>query len=763
MITPTDNSNLQFLDSESEHARLASMNVQAHASTQSPITMLDDLLRGRWKLAIGLGVVLAGICAVAGFRFAPIRYSSTGQIRVAPTGSPILHETKETVNVLNYHTVVGTQAQLVRSPRVIDLALQSPTLSGLDIVSNPNASELVSKKLAAKAVIGTELIAVTYESTTPTEAQLVVNAVLDSYYKLYGESGGDKRAARLQKLFDRRTELQGKRNINRKETRDFITNSEYAASDLRQILEIKLAGIEELRQTLAGIDLEMAMLGMNDNTTEGYIDIPIPEPLVEELELIDPDLAKLRLQFLDLEVELQQLKEKYNGNETHHAIISKMRILATLEETIANRIVAARERWYAAEGSVSIDGTSTGRMSPEQLVERRAQISEMLAKAKDEVRQLSEDQSRLTELQQKENDTNEDLDEVTDMIDILKLESDPSMFSGRIEIVERGSKSLSPSKDKRFQLAVAGCVGGFGFSLGLFVLLGILDKRAYSVSQLKHDDSKYRCLGVLPDLAEGKLDPARAEVAVHCVHQIRNKIEAHRIPIPSFVLLVTSPQQGDGKTSLAMALASSYAYAGYRTLIVDCDLVGMGVTKQHNLSQHRGLREVLSRKIEVGQATRVISSNLDVLCAGLDTRFGPESVRRDGFSALCSELRRTYDVILLDTGPFIGSVELLPIAASADCVVLTVRRGRSRHRLEECVADLDKLNVQTLGVVLNRAVRSDCDSYVSYSVISERRLIMANSESQNGELNNQPEVLENVLMHAMNLSHDDVHESNEKK
>jgi len=337
------------------------------------------------------------------------------------------------------------------------------------------------------------------------------------------------------------------------------------------------------------------------------------------------------------------------------------------------------------------------------------------------------------------------------------------MFSGRIEIVEWGSKSSSPSKDKRIQLAVAGCVGGLGFSLGLFILLGILDKRAFSSSQLRHDESKYRCLGVLPDLADGKLDPAHAEVAVHCVHQIRNRIEAHRPPTSNFVLLVTSPQQGDGKTSLAMVLASSYAYAGYRTLLIDCDLVGMDVTEQYNLSQHQGLREVLSGEVGVDQVTKVVASNLDVLGTGLDPRFGPESVRRAEFAAMCSGLRRTYDVIILDTGPFIGNVELLPIATSVDCVVLAFRRGRSRKRLQECIADLNSLDVRIIGVVLNRAVSSDCDHYVSYSVISERRLFKSSDDSKYSESNSQTESPENVLLHAMKMSHEGKQESNENK
>ena len=89
---------------------------------------------------------------------------------------------------------------------------------------------------------------------------------------------------------------------------------------------------------------------------------------------------------------------------------------------------------------------------------------------KEEVRRLVDEQSRLVELQQKLDDTVEKLQEVDEMLDILRLESDPSRFSGRIEIAEWGSKLALPSKDRRRQLAVVGFVGGIGLSFALFLL-----------------------------------------------------------------------------------------------------------------------------------------------------------------------------------------------------------------------------------------------------------------------------------------------------
>ena len=140
--------------------------------------------------------------------------------------------------------------------------------------------------------------------------------------------------------------------------------------------------------------------------------------------------------------------------------------------------------------------------------------------------------------------------------------------------------------------------------------------------------------------------------------------------------------------------------------------------------------------------------------AGVESDFGSESVRRDHFKSLCEELRRQYDVIILDTGPFVGSVELLPVAAASDSVVLSVRRGRSRARLEQCIANFEALRIPVLGVVLNRASQSDCDQYVSYSAISEKRLTASGESASGGSSDGAVEKSENTLLHAMNMSHD---------
>ena len=62
------------------------------------------------------------------------------------------------------------------------------------------------------------------------------------------------------------------------------------------------------------------------------------------------------------------------------------------------------------------------------------------------------------------------------------------------------------------------------------------------------------------------------------------------------VFAVTSAAPGDGKTSLTLALGLSYAACGTRTLLIDCDLIGAGLTARMNVNAPEGVLEAIANR-----------------------------------------------------------------------------------------------------------------------------------------------------------------------
>ena len=88
--------------------------------------------------------------------------------------------------------------------------------------------------------------------------------------------------------------------------------------------------------------------------------------------------------------------------------------------------------------------------------------------------------------------------------------------------------------------------------------------------------------------------------------------------------------------------------------------------------------------------------------------FSPAAVRR-----LINEAKKHYEVVLIDTGPILGSIEATPVCASADGVILTVARGQQRPLVEKALDHLKGIGARVAGVVFNRAQAKDFESSIS--------------------------------------------------
>ena len=728
-------------------ASLTNGSLTRDAGERSPWEIVSDLLCGRWKHAIALGIALGCALGVAGYLLGPVRYASVGRIRIAQTGYAILRESDDTGPLLGYVSVLKTHAILLKTPRVVERALDDADLTGPLFAQRLQARALILNGLEVSVERGAELISVRFEADEPRTPQLVVNAVLRAYNDIYGDQGTERRGHRLQQLRENQRTLQQELNVKRRALSDFMATTEYGAAEIGDVLSMKLVRIEELKQESDLLDLAIgADVGQGDQT-EGEL-LPA-EPSIAELEAIDPQIAVLRRERDDATIELNALSDRFYPS--HRGYLMAQRAFERLEAKLAAHESKARQLWADMPRRVSGGQGSLAGLTVEELQHRWDRVRAILERYDRELRHVSKEQAQLQEMKDTVATVEDSLAEINATLRLLAIESD-AFLSGRISIAEWASIPFGPSKDRRKQLAVVGFGGGIGLGFALFLLIGLTRPRAFSATQLTHRSARYRCLGVVPELPiRRQLDPdATAANAGWCVHQIRNRLEALHERGHNPVYAVSSPARGDGKTNIVLALGWSYAAAGNRTLIVDCDLVGQSLTSLFNLGDREGLREALRHGAVNGRITTLPVPNLSALGVGADSTFGPEAIRRDEFASLCSVLRREYDVVILDTGPLVGIVGVLPIVLAADGVILTVRRGSSRLNIDRCVEDLESLGGHCIGLVLNCASESDCERYASSPPVSQG--VNEGSRRHNGRRRTDDGTDEAPLFHAMEKS-----------
>ena len=176
-------------------------------------------------------------------------------------------------------------------------------------------------------------------------------------------------------------------------------------------------------------------------------------------------------------------------------------------------------------------------------------------------------------------------------------------------------------------------------------------------------------------------------------------------PPGTLTLLITSPGEGEGRTTVAANLAMAIARGQHRVLLVDADIGDPGVHKAFRVENGVGLQDLLAGRASVEEAVRSTSlPRLGVLVAGKRPADDSEAFVNERFAAVMPLLRERFDVVVIDGPPLLGATDAAILAPLVDRVVLVVRGRRTRgEALREAQENLTLLRASLLGVVVNDA------------------------------------------------------------
>lgn len=116
------------------------------------------------------------------------------------------------------------------------------------------------------------------------------------------------------------------------------------------------------------------------------------------------------------------------------------------------------------------------------------------------------------------------------------------------------------------------------------------------------------------------------------------------------VLLFTSAESGEGKTTILSNLAVSFVQDGKKVAVVDCNLRKPGLHSVFDVEGSQGLAAYLSGYEEAKDVLVYGSlANLAVIPAGVSTVSPPDLLGSEKMAGLLTELKASFDLILLDS------------------------------------------------------------------------------------------------------------------
>jgi succinoglycan biosynthesis transport protein ExoP len=193
---------------------------------------------------------------------------------------------------------------------------------------------------------------------------------------------------------------------------------------------------------------------------------------------------------------------------------------------------------------------------------------------------------------------------------------------------------------------------------------------------------------------------------------LRNSIHMSDVDQPPKVIHVTSSRPGEGKTTIAVSLAISAAFAGLKVVLVDADLRHPAASRFFKLQHEKGLVDLL-----IGAATvdNVLSFhkdlNLMVIPAGSKTLNPPDVLGSDRMKGLISHLRETFDYVVLDTPPVGPVVDPVIVANLADKTVFVVQWASTPRELVETSIQQVSTQKRVAGVVFNSVNQDRAKKY----------------------------------------------------
>ena len=670
--------------------------------------LLSDRMHGRWKWAISAGAILGLSMAVVGFRMATVSYSARGLVQVESELPTLVMKTPETTSLQNFAAFIGSQAELMRDPRVVSDALKSDQLQAHLPALGEDPQSTLQSVLDVEVIRGTNLIGVQYAAEDRRLAQAAVNAVIEAYFRIYGPNSETSHTRTMQQVRTLLADARRRLADLDSERERVVRESEFGTLETGEMLPAIVQRVSELQERIEQIeDLRASIEGAASAEDRPVDPLDVAPPSEEDLLASDPSLPMLVQSFEEDRLVVSMLRARMS--DQHPLVRQATSRFEASKSALESKREEMRGRWRELMGAT---------LGYAALAERRSELLDELSELRGKIERNQRERARIVSIDRDASAVVGEISQYEARLSGLETESE-TIRQGRVTIRAMAQLPTAPSRDRRIQYGAAGFLGGFGASLASFFLLGTIDRRAFVSRQLEGDSGRLRPLGVVPDMSRlGDTDEERV-LLEDCVHRIRNRIEVRRTHGDrGFAIKVSSPFQGDGKTSVAAALAWSYAQAGYRTAMVDADFIGRALSHQFSMLGRPGVREAMRDPEQAMSLIRSARPNLDILPAGSDKGVTAGHLQPASMRQLLSRLREHYEIVVVDSGPMTASVESLPIIGAVDGVVLVLRRGRNRNRLTECIEDIRHVGTPYLGVILNYATLGDCQRYSSLSRVS---------------------------------------------
>lgn len=646
-----------------------------------------NLLRRQFRLiliTVSIGTAAAGIVA---YTLTPV-YTSTALILVDPSSKNLLDPGLQMTSASADNARIDSEVEILRSGNIllkvieaenlladeefgVSLGLRDRLFSFLRLATPtlPTGEEALNQTLGALygAISAqrrglTYLIALQARSEDPVKAAMLANATARVYIE-------DQLASKVNNVMTSRNILQA-RVV---EARQTIIQSEgsfdnFISQNIQRIVQ------ESGRPDLAAMQQSIRELRERRAQTSATLDLVQSSLAQDNWQELVGNLQSESLKLLDQQ--RQALVNQLSGSADSPTAIDLRAELQRIEDEMRNtaNIEASALRATVAQTQTSEE---TMRQQMRQEVVSSALPADVLA--------------QIYELQQSAELARNQYQTLLGRVQDLDAQATLQIADSRV--VSDAQPPQSASFPNRVLIIALTAFAALGLGIGLAFLYENLIGGFTSEEQLEAVLKK-RVAAAVPRAKPLSDSASLADLVVksplsmfaESLRRIRAMIDQHGRSLSRTgeqetgrIVMVSSTAPNEGKTTIALALARSYALSGRTTILIDCDLRKPSVHRQLGLEPSLGLNEFLSSEegsslgISSIAAPDPLTKATVVLGARRSDLPTDQLLASPSFIKLMKAARATFDVVILDTPPIGPVIDGLYIAPFADVVIFCAK------------------------------------------------------------------------------------------
>jgi capsular exopolysaccharide synthesis family protein len=652
------------------------------------------------------------------------------EVHILPVGTPL----PDAVGTQRNHTA------FVKSRLVLGKVLQRQEVAALSMVrAQKKPLEWLEKAVDADFTLAPEILRIRAFGDKPDELVVLVNAISEVYRKDFPDKEFKDRRDLLEATQKLRQNYQKQLDVQKEEQKKL------AKKGLPLDARARAMALELKKQTLTSFQNNFVATINQLNESELKLKMLLEKqkkpslPTISEaaLEEVLRNDRTLGLHFSELLTEVQRLQLEIEAaiptyrDPNNPRILERRRKLSATQKELDSLRAKARPRVEMQLLQTVHDDLKreiTGLRENHALLEsKRASLKEDIERLQNEIQDMMNNEFKFEEVI-KDQSFLEQL--------VKRLETEEEALNillnvpTRVSVVDAGYVNFGSGLGGILPIIMAG-VGSFifvcfaiswrefqarkietidevvqGLGLKLVGAIPTLPRRWFQSPIRNGDASQHIFIESIETTRTMLLEAARGEAAAQGE-------DAQWVPQ---VVMITSAQAGEGKTSVATHLAVSLAQVGHKTLLIDGDMRNPTAHRIVGLSREPGCSELLRAEADLADVIRPTPiAGLSLISGGRWDYQATRALSHPRTAAILHELRHSFEFILIDSPPVLPVADPLLIAKHADVVVFSVLCNVSRMKnVYTACQRLHAVGVRTVRAVINGVRGESYDSSYHY-------------------------------------------------